>query len=511
MANFKPDASFFRKIVIGAHGTQATGEDLAKYGHQMVELERGSTNTKLWKDVKRKRVRIPDLICKNCGRRVESRAKTKPELSMSHSDSDQERSWDYGMLDDDWIAFPISVLTTSATWSKGIFRDKAAYWHERDWSQWNVEGKINYFPVNALRRIAPDATRRKGVTEGSELTLTWNAKFATCSGKVDALSDNMIKVRAHDGRVRSLRISPNSNTFVKTGDEVTKNQVLCAGPTPISDEALRCSKRLSNGFIENCLVSRERTVRFSGVKLSRLCHMTRHRSLIIEIANDVQEDLYVRLEAVAYLASIEDISVAKLFGEYLQSPDEQIRLESVITIGEIRTNESVELLGAILHDQEREYFLRSAAAWALGNVQMVKSQELLKRAFADVRLDIREEAADALVAIGKSVLPTLLPSIEDDNEDIAAGCAEVVRQLTGDAPITLTGIAQQLQQPSPPKWLVWLAGYMDPDELQAALADPAALSPEVAYALSLLWSFSRSWITRRWEFQRGVFLNDNRV
>ncbi len=466
----------------------------------MVELERGSTNTKLWKDVKRKRVRIPDLICKNCGRRVESRAKTKPELSMSHSDSDQERSWDYGMLDDDWIAFPISVLTTSAAWSKGIFRDKAAYWHERDWSQWNVEGKINYFTVNALRRIAPDATRRKGVTEGSELTLTWNAKFATCSGKAEALVGRVIKIRAHDGRVRSLRISPNLNIFITAGNEVTKNQILCAGPAPISDEGLRCPKRLSDGFIESCLASRERTVRFSGVKLSRLCHMIEHRPPIIEIANDVQEDLYVRLEAVAYLAAIEDIPVSKLFEEYLQSPDEQIRLESVITIGEIGTNDSVKLLGAILHDQQREYFLRSAAAWALGNVQVVESQELLKRAFADVRLDIREEALDALVAIGKSALPALLPSLEEENEDVAAGCAEVIRQLTGDTPITLAKIAQQLQQPSPPKWLVWLAGYMNPEELQAALGAPAALDPEVAYALSLLWSFSRSWVTRRWEF-----------
>jgi hypothetical protein len=326
MANFKPDASFFRKIVIGAHGTQATCEDLAKYGHQMVELERGSTNTKLWKDVKRKRVRIPDLICKNCGQRVESRAKTKPELSMSHSDSDQERSWDYGMLENDWIAFPISVATTSATWSKGLFRNKAAYWHERDWSQWSVEGKINYFTVNALRRIAPDATRRKGVTEGSELTLTWNAKFATCSGKVDAILGNMIKLRADNGRVRSLKISPNLNTFVKAGDEVAKNQILCAGPAPISVEALRCLGRLSNGFIESCLASRDRTVRFSGVKLSRLCHMTEHHSIISEIASDVQEDLYVRLEAVACLASIGDIPVVKLFEEYLKSPDAQIRL-----------------------------------------------------------------------------------------------------------------------------------------------------------------------------------------
>jgi hypothetical protein len=510
MANFKPDVSFFRKIVIGAHGTQATCEDLAKYGHEMVELERGSTNTKLWKDVKRKRVRIPDLICKNCGQRVESRTKTKPELSMSHSDSDQERSWDYGMLENDWIAFPISVATISTTWSKGLFRNKAAYWHERDWSQWNVEGKINYFTVNSLRRVAPDVTRRKGVTEGSELTLTWNAKFATCSGKVESIVNEVIKLHADSGRVRSLKISPNLNTFVKAGDEVIKNQILCAGPAPINTEALRCPKRLSDGFIESCLASRERTVRFSGVKLSRLCHMTKHHSTIIEIANDMQEDLYVRLEAVAYLASVGKIPVDKLFEEYLQSPDPQIRLESVITIGEIRTNGAVELLGVILHDQKQEYFLRSAAAWALGNAPMVKSQEQLKKAFADVSSDIREEALDALVAIGESALPILLPGIEEDNEDIAVGCAEVVRQLTGDTPITLKKIAQQLQQPSPPKWLVWLAGYMNPEELKVAVGDPAVLKPEVNYALNLLWSFSRSWVARRWEFQRGIFLS-NRV
>ena len=61
--SFKPDASFFRKIAIGAVGARAVAKDLSRHGHKMVELERGSTDTKLWKDVKRKRVRIPDLVC----------------------------------------------------------------------------------------------------------------------------------------------------------------------------------------------------------------------------------------------------------------------------------------------------------------------------------------------------------------------------------------------------------------------------------------------------------------
>ena len=75
---FKPDSSFFRKIAVGAVGARAVCTDLGTRGHRMVELERGSTDTKLWKDVKRKRVRIPDLVCVRCGLRVESRAKTGP-------------------------------------------------------------------------------------------------------------------------------------------------------------------------------------------------------------------------------------------------------------------------------------------------------------------------------------------------------------------------------------------------------------------------------------------------
>lgn len=104
---FKPDSSFFHKIAMEAVGARAVCDDLANHGHVMVELERGSTDTKLWKDVKRKRVRIPDLVCLNCGLRVESRAKTAADLSMSHSPTEESRAWDFGMVDDDLIAFPL--------------------------------------------------------------------------------------------------------------------------------------------------------------------------------------------------------------------------------------------------------------------------------------------------------------------------------------------------------------------------------------------------------------------
>src|SRR5215510_70907 len=118
----KPDSSFFRKIAIGAVGSRAVCTDLRRHGHHVVELERGSTDTKLWKDVKRKRVRIPDLVCSRCGQRVESRAKTKAELAMSHSLADEARAWDFGTVDSDWVAFPICETADKHSWSVGRLR-----------------------------------------------------------------------------------------------------------------------------------------------------------------------------------------------------------------------------------------------------------------------------------------------------------------------------------------------------------------------------------------------------
>jgi len=103
--SFKSDESFLEKISIGAVGTYKVFDDLKAQGHNPLELERGSMSFKVWKKIKIKRIRVPDLLCADCGRRIESRAKTVFEISMSHSSSDSERSWDYGLDDDDFVAF----------------------------------------------------------------------------------------------------------------------------------------------------------------------------------------------------------------------------------------------------------------------------------------------------------------------------------------------------------------------------------------------------------------------
>src|SRR2546427_12488531 len=102
--SFKTDESFLEKIAIGATGARRTFQDLRSQGHDPIELERGSMSFKIWKAIKIKRVRVPDILCLRCAHRVESRAKTRVEVSMSHSSTAQDRGWDFGLEDQDRVA-----------------------------------------------------------------------------------------------------------------------------------------------------------------------------------------------------------------------------------------------------------------------------------------------------------------------------------------------------------------------------------------------------------------------
>ena len=74
--SFKTDESFLQKLAIGAVGTKKVIEHLKQQKLHPIVLERGSTGFKIWKSIKIKRVRVPDILCVKTGIRCESRAKT---------------------------------------------------------------------------------------------------------------------------------------------------------------------------------------------------------------------------------------------------------------------------------------------------------------------------------------------------------------------------------------------------------------------------------------------------
>ncbi|MEK7409518.1 MAG: HEAT repeat domain-containing protein [Acidobacteriota bacterium] len=500
----KPDSSFFRKIAMGAVGTRTVCSDLAHRGHELVELERGSLDTKLWKDVKRKRVRIPDLVCCRCGIRVESRAKTKAELSVSHSITDASRAWDFGMVDSDWIAFPVCESIGERYWSNGRLGPESSYWHERNWVQWQTKPWINYFSVRTFRSTPHTKSVTKGVTEGSETSIGWEAVFSRRTGVVAALEDRRITVeRAGDGHRHTRTIPAGLVIRVDKGQAVAEGQLVASKVCPLAAAELECARVLSPSHISNLLASRERTQRFTGVKLARVRREASFCDAAAQLADDDEEGVYIRLEAVAYLASVCGRPVGKLFAKYLASADDQTRLESVISLGETSTPDAVGLLSGLLDDRDQPYFLRSAAAWGLGRAASQQATNRLIRAFADVDRSIREEALEGLVSIGGPAVPLLLTGLGEVSAGVAAGCAEALRQQGALPASAASDIIAGLSEESNSQWRVWLLGQLPREQVAPLIASLHTTAPALHYAVTLLWTFIESWIARRWELSPG--------
>jgi hypothetical protein len=218
--SFKSDESFLRKLAIGAAGTNATIARLRDMGFNPMELERGSTGFKIWKRIKIKRVRVPDILCLNTGLRFESRGKTKPEISMSHSLNDPRRAWDAGMRDDDFV----SIV---------VFR-------QNDDSPIDLEqiSPVHFINVRHLREAFASRqisiTRPKGAEEGSEIRVIWTCAAAKQRSVVSAVESGRIVLSSiPDGQRQSIQLSRNKGGTkllpqVEVADVVEANQIVAA-------------------------------------------------------------------------------------------------------------------------------------------------------------------------------------------------------------------------------------------------------------------------------------------
>jgi predicted transcriptional regulator with HTH domain len=217
---------------------------------------------------------------------------------MSHTVTDAERFWDYGMVDTDWVAFPICQPVKKEEWSSGQIKGLASYWNERNWILWHKVGKINYFTVKAFRSVPSDTSNTKGVTEGSETSITWGATFSTMHGEVEHISSEKgIKVVSNSGRrPHTWKIKPNQMCQVVPGQTIEECQILASGMPVLNDQELTCSGSLSDGLIQRLLNSREKPQRFTGIKLAKVNGFGEYCEKIREIVEDQEEDIYVRLE-----------------------------------------------------------------------------------------------------------------------------------------------------------------------------------------------------------------------
>lgn len=476
---FKTDESFLQKIAIGATGTRFALDDLARQGHDPIELERGSTSFKIWKAIKIKRVRVPDILCLRCGRRVESRAKTKVEITMSHSTASPERGWDFGLDDGDVVA---------------LVRCERAGDGPLDW----VGGSpVQYILVGDLRaawrRDQVKSHKPKGAQEGFEIRVTWPAAVATVEGRVETVHETGVRYRGVGApRAISIRLVRGKDRLlpaVTEGDSVAKGEIL-ASVVPVR-KAFPCEATASLETFVGWSGSASLAERYAAVKALGRSLEQEATDRLVERMRDTRDHIYVRLEAAAGLMRREDDRALAFFQDLLKDEYLENRLETVIVLGEVATPEAVNLLTGVLADQEQSPEIRAGAAWSLGEAGSKEALPSLITSFAALEPVIKVEAARGLAKLARRHLGEVMQAFPMGTTEERSGIAWALSKAGG---FGVSDVLPMLVDDEARRWVAYLVGTQEEGRMVPEIEELARRDPEVYFAVTVLWKIIASWV-----------------
>ncbi len=477
--SFKSDVSFLEKLALGAAGTQATIRRLKELGYAPIELERGSTGYKIWKKIKIKRIRVPDILCLKSGQRFESRGKAKLEISMSHSQKDPYRAWDAGMRPDDRVA----VVLCKQRGDSPI--------------DWEVVSPIHFIKISDMRDAVAkrhiQISKPKGVEEGSEIRMIWPCAYAHEQAIVTEITEKNIKLKSEiSGKIQRcsfVRKNSSLQPQCKVGDAVQANQIV-ASVVPIDLNPIR-QVGVDEDFFITQLQSASLSERYAAAKALRFRGYEKASTHLEARMLDKAEDIYVQLEAAASLAAYANPSGWAFLSDCLNSEYLTVQLETIIVLSEITDSQSEQLLIRVLMDADRNSEVRAGAAWALGEFATKHSASALIDTFNFTNTDIKIEAARALLKITPTQIEQIVEMMKTSDPARREGIAWALAKVGGFNPNNL------LDNPTDDnlrRWVSYILGYGKPRFLEAQIEELARLDPEVHFAASVLWQLLASWI-----------------
>ena len=477
--SFKTDESFLEKLAIGAIGARAVFDNLQRYGHKPIELERGSMSYKIWKQIKIKRVRVPDILCLKCCTRFEARAKTKLELSMSHSLSDPERGWDKGLTDGDVVALSLC----SRTGDRPI--------------DWRASELIQFAPVGELSRAFTEKrviiTKPKGAGEGFELRVTWPCVVASGDGIVSEVLQTRIQFkRKPDSRIITLSLTKGNialHPLVQVGQEIRTSQII-ASVVPVWS-TVPCSPDKARSSFLDMLSSPAVADRYTAAKALSHDQTPEVSQALLGRMSDEREHIYVRLEAAAGLARAGQAAGMDFIRHTLQDQYLEQRLEAVIILGEIRGQESTQTLTNVLLATNQHAEIRAGAAWALGELQETASIDALIHVFLDLAEPIRIEAARALRKIATTTGAKVAAKLPAAQEDQRAGIAWAVSR---SGLVKIGELLPLMVDEEARRWVAYILGMRDKKEFIGQIEELRRRDPEVYFAVTVLWKILASWV-----------------
>jgi hypothetical protein len=477
---YKTDVSFLEKLALGAIGTRRVLADLGSQGHRVVELERGSLDFKIWKRIKIKRVRVPDILCVFCGTRVESRSKTKLEVSMSHSRASEDRGWDFGLNEDDLVAF---VQCTRVS---------------EDPTAWEASHLVQYLSVGEMRgaysggRVITSGA--KGAEEGFEIRITWPTCIASADGDVIAVEDARIKYRRKsDGRILTVQRSKGGVDLqpqVSVGDAVAAGQFL-ASAVPIH-RTVPCAGGRDEDYYAELLGSSSLSDRYTAAKALSRFDEGSATSLLATKASDEAEHIYVRLEAAAGLMKRDDERGRRFIQTCLGADYLEHRLEAVIVLGEVGGAVGYRLLLNTLNDQSQDPEIRAGAAWSIGQVGERAAVDALVECFTGVDERIRTEAARALSKLARRFPDDVTARLGATDSDRRPGVAWALSRLDH---VDVDRLTRELVDEDARRWVAYVVGAHHPEMYVREIEELREADNEVYFAVTVLWNVFQSWVS----------------
>lgn len=470
---FKQDEDFLRFITMGAAGSAAVSHNLREaHGHATIELERYAMANKIWA-TKIKRLRLADLVCLACGRRIEARAKSDLRVRMSHSDA-VGREWDAGLRDDDLCAF--------VPWADGA-----------------VSGPPEYFTVGEMRATARYAKfgTRKAASEGAERDMTWPMQRAARDGIVESLDlfGSRVTLLPFQGRRQrlSMRDGIPAIIYVRAGEKVRGAQTFVVGCLD-KPKDLRCPGEAWD--IEADLHDSDASTRYAAVKAVGFRGDSSLMGDLLDIAADEHEDGRIRLEAWASLARIDSATYTSHIAARAQEPHSRdrplaIAMEAIFILSELGTSEAAAALASLAANRGLDPEARCAAVWGLG----VAGCEDPGRVFAFITDEDESVALHALASIGRlpaELLDATADLLDGTDRDAASAAALLTRQGDAGARVLLSRAADGGPAAT---WALAALGEMTERDVRAAAT--ATLAPELKRMLAPMWAARGSWLSRQ--------------
>jgi hypothetical protein len=477
---FKEDADFARFVSMGAVGTAAVATHLREqHGHRPIELERYAMANKVWQ-TKVKRLRLPDLVCVRCGRRVESRAKSSLGIILSHSDT-PGREWDAGgMRDDDLYAFLRTDLANFPPYA----------------------GSPAFFTAGALRAAIHQAKRSapKAASQGSEITLTWPTWVPARSGRFVGIDgEGRILCSWNDGGSSRYwqwrKWTEPKFIYLEPGGPIVAAETIVAGVVE-PPAGIGCPG--NTWHLAGAMGSDDSAERYAAVKAAGIVGRGDLQAMLVVVAHDDSEDWRIRLEALASLSRLEPAvwtgRIATIATSEDSLPEQQI--EAVFVLGEIPSPEAGDTLEAIAAaEEDLPQELRAAAAWGLGQ-GVSPRPELLLPLTIDEDAFVALHAITAIDQLPDGLLPTLLQWLDEGDDHRAAVAAQLLQRHQ-----RVHSLLDACENHGRSRmWALRALGDLPPQLVRRMAGN--RLTPEIEMVLQPIWLGQRDWL--RTEGKEGL-------